>query len=115
ANCEFVWGMPKGFNIKSVLSGGQCQYLMIARALLKRPMILALDKATSALDATSEHWVNDVIDKILAQTTCVIIMHQLLTIAWAKQIMMLKGTSVLLSLCEVGIDADADQSRWMDI
>ncbi|KAG9312179.1 P-loop containing nucleoside triphosphate hydrolase protein [Chiua virens] len=95
ANCEFVWGMPKGFDTeigRMSLSGGQRQRLAIARALLKRPAILALDEATSALDASSEHRVNDAIDKILAQrqTTCIIVAHRLSTIARAERIVVLE-------------------------
>jgi len=95
ANCEFVWGMPKGFDTeigRQSLSGGQRQRLAIARALLKKPAILALDEATSSLDATSERRVNDAVDKILRsrQTTVLIVAHRLSTIARAERIAILE-------------------------
>ncbi|KAG5645410.1 hypothetical protein DXG03_006234 [Asterophora parasitica] len=95
ANCEFVWGMPKGFDTeigRQSLSGGQRQRLAIARALLKKPAILALDEATSSLDATSERRVNDAVDKILQsrQTTVLIVAHRLSTIARAERIAVLE-------------------------
>lgn len=99
ANCEFVWGMPHGFDTeigRLSLSGGQRQRLAIARALLKKPAILAMDEATSSLDAASEHRVNDAIDNILSskQTTCLIVAHRLSTIARAERIVVLEGGKI---------------------
>ena len=84
---------------RASLSGGQRQRLAIARALLKKPAILALDEATSSLDATSEHRVNDAIDKILRsrQTTCLIVAHRLSTIARAERIVVLEDGNIVES------------------
>ncbi|KAF9047476.1 P-loop containing nucleoside triphosphate hydrolase protein [Panaeolus papilionaceus] len=102
ANCEFVWGMPKGFDTpigRLSLSGGQRQRLAIARALLKKPVILALDEATSSLDATSERRVNDAVDRILRSrsTTVLFVAHRLSTIARAERIVVLEGGRIVES------------------
>ncbi|KAI0260168.1 P-loop containing nucleoside triphosphate hydrolase protein [Gloeopeniophorella convolvens] len=99
ANCEFVWGLPDGFDThigRLSLSGGQRQRLAIARALLKKPAILALDEATSSLDASAERRVNDAIDKILhsRHTTCLFVAHRLSTIARAERIVVLEDGRV---------------------
>ncbi|KAN0137897.1 P-loop containing nucleoside triphosphate hydrolase protein, partial [Lactarius tabidus] len=74
------------------LSGGQRQCLAFARALLKKPAILALDEATSSLDASAEPQVNDAKDKILRSrhTTCLFVAHRLSTIARAERIVVLE-------------------------
>jgi ATP-binding cassette subfamily B protein RaxB len=60
---EEIIRMPMAYNtlvghMGSVLSGGQIQRLLLARALYKRPKVLVLDEATSHLDLKREAMVN---------------------------------------------------------
>lgn len=56
----------------SNLSGGQCQRLVIARALLKDASVYIFDEATSNIDIESEELIMDVIHEI-AQTKTVLL------------------------------------------
>ena len=72
------------------LSGGQRQRLALARALLRRPRLLLLDDATSAVDATVERAILDGLRGTVAATTLVVA-HRVSTIALADRVLLLDG------------------------
>lgn len=72
----------KGLQTKLVekagnLSGGQCQRLVIARALLKDADIYIFDEATSNIDVESEELIMNVIHDIAKTKTVLLISHRL--------------------------------------
>lgn len=98
---EFINRLPEGFDSKAgdggaSLSGGQCQRLDLARALVRRAPILILDEPTSNLDAESEALFRDALAQIQAETdiTIIVIAHRLSTVAMADQIVVLEAGRV---------------------
>jgi ABC-type multidrug transport system fused ATPase/permease subunit len=72
---------------------GQKQRIAIARALIRKPKVLLLEKATSALDADSEYMVQQALDAVLENQnltqTVIVIAHRLSTIKDADEILCL--------------------------
>jgi subfamily B ATP-binding cassette protein MsbA len=71
------------------LSGGQVQRVTIARAMVKRPKILLLDEAMSALDTKTERLVQEAIEELEKDCTLFVIAHRLSTVRDAEQILVL--------------------------
>ena len=74
----------------SNFSGGQCQRLAIARALLHDTPVYIFDEATSNIDAESEEMIMDVIHKLAETKTIILISHRLANVVKSDRIYMMK-------------------------
>ena len=76
------------------LSGGQKQRVSIARALIKRPDIVILDDALSAVDTTTEQQILGYFNEALQDKTAIIITHRIYGHLKFDKIIVLDGGSV---------------------
>ena len=78
----------------SNLSGGQCQRLALARALLHDSPLYIFDEATSNIDVESENDIMAEIHKLAGTKTVILISHRLANVVQADSIYVLDGGSV---------------------
>lgn len=91
---HFIKTLPQGLDTPigeggCLLSGGQRQRLGIARALYKQAEILMFDEATSSLDETTEHAINDAIVRLSEECpglTLLVISHRSESLAVCRKV-----------------------------
>ena len=88
---DFVAALPDGLDTKvgergATLSGGQRQRLALARAVVRRPRLLVLDDATSAVDPSVEARILDALRSSDSPSTVVVVAYRQATIALADEV-----------------------------
>ena len=113
ANADsFISRLPDGYAAHvrergSNFSGGQRQLLALARVLVYQPEILVMDEATSSIDSETEALIQDALEKIMRDRTCLLIAHRLSTIRNADRIIVLHHGEVR----EMGTHAELMEMR----
>ena len=92
---DFVAALPEGLDTRvgergATLSGGQRQRLALARAVVRRPRLLVLDDATSAVDPAVEARILDALRDSDTPATVVVIAYRQATIALADEVLWLE-------------------------
>ena len=92
----FVAALPDGLDTRlgergTSLSGGQRQRISLARALVRRPRLLILDDATSAVDPEVEQRILAALREGADDATLVVVAYRKATIALADEVVHLDG------------------------
>ena len=96
----FVAALPHGLDTEvgergTTLSGGQRQRLALARALVRRPRLLVLDDATSAVDPHVEAAILAGLREASQGTTVVVVASRKATIALADEVVLVEHGRVV--------------------
>jgi ATP-binding cassette subfamily B protein len=91
---DFITALPEGYETRigergRRLSGGQCQRLAIARAMLRNAPVLVLDEPTTGLDPGSTDRILEPLRRLMAGRATIIVSHNLTTVREATQILVL--------------------------
>ena len=91
----FEKGLDTKVNSGDSISLGQKQLIAFMRAVLRSPALLILDEATANIDTITEQILQDILNKLPATTTRVIIAHRLNTIQNADEIFFVNAGEII--------------------
>ena len=90
---DFITKLPEGYSTRigergANLSGGQRQRIALARALVRRPRLLVLDDATSAVDPRVERAIFDGLASL--DTTVILVAYRRASILLADEVILIE-------------------------
>ena len=96
---EFISQLPESYETKVGergygLSGGQRQRIALARAILRKPRVLILDDALSAVDASTEEEIRNELNQVMSNMTTLIITNRVPTIELCDEVVFLENGKV---------------------
>jgi ATP-binding cassette subfamily C protein len=108
---DFVQMLPKGLHSSAgerglQLSGGQRQRIAIARAMIRKPRLLILDEATTALDPETERAICATLRDLSKDVTILAISHQPAIVEIADKVYRIENGAVV-GATQDAIHADA--------
>jgi ATP-binding cassette, subfamily B, bacterial len=97
---DVIMTFPKGYQTMVgergvTLSGGQKQRVTLARTLLKKPSILILDDATSAVDTETEAAIRSALNDLTQSRTTFIIAHRIQSVMTADLVLVLDNGRIV--------------------
>lgn len=97
---EWLETLPKGFDTEvgergSRLSMGQRQIVALIRVLIQKPVIFILDEATASIDPFTEWQIQQTLNRILSETTSILIAHRLSTVKASDRIIVLERGKII--------------------
>jgi ATP-binding cassette subfamily C protein len=97
---ELVQRMEEGLDTVmgergTLVSGGERQRLALARALLRRPRVLVLDEATSAIDIAGERKILERLKALAPAPTIILIAHRQESLAYCDRVLEFRDGGVL--------------------
>ena len=96
---DFISQLPESYETKVGergygLSGGQRQRIALARAILRKPRVLILDDAISAVDASTEEEIRNELNQVMSNMTTLIITNRVPTIELCDEVVFLENGKV---------------------
>ena len=96
---DFIAQLPESYETKVGergygLSGGQRQRIALARAILRKPRVLVLDDALSAVDASTEEEIRNELNQVMSDMTTLIITKRVPTIELCDEVVFIENGKV---------------------